>query len=251
MRLCVTFNNRSETTLPVNYQQYLTGAVYDFLRSADADYAQFLHDQGYEKEGSAKRFKFFTFSWLQGRRRIVGPSITFAPDRLTWLISSPIEAFLTNFATGLLAAGLLSIGPAEFAIEAVQVLPTSEFSEHARFTCLSPIVASVPLEDRRTRYIRPIEGTEFSKFIRKNLLEKYRLLYGESPADDRFEIVFDPAYLSRDSNCGEKLITFKNTQIRGAFAPFMATGSPALIQMGYDAGFGVKNAAGFGMAGRR
>ena len=247
MRLRVTLNNPTEASQPINYQRHLAGVIYGLLGSSDAEYARFLHDEGYRQEGSAKRFKFFTFSWLKGRRRIAGQDIVFAPGRITWYISSPVEAFLTNFATGLLTAGSLRIGPAEFAIEEVQVLPTPAFAEVAHFICLSPIVASVPLEDRRTRYVRPIEGAEFAEVVRKNLLEKYRLLHGESPADDGFEMIFDQAYLSRDPNRGEKLITFKETQIKAAFVPFMVAGSPELIQVGYDAGFGVKNAAGFGM----
>src|SRR5579884_3928690 len=227
MRLKVTLNNPCETSLPVNYQAYLTAVVYGLLGSSDAEYARFLHDEGYRQGSSPKRFKFFTFSWLQGRRRVAGPIIVFAPGRISWLVSSPVEHFLTNFATGLLAASSLQVGPVAFTVEEVQALPTPALGESGRFTCLSPVVASVPLEHGRTRYVRPIEGAEFSQVIRNNLLEKHRLLHGEPPADDRFEMVFDPAYLARDPNCGEKLITFKETQIRGAFAPFTITGSPA------------------------
>lgn len=247
MRLRVCLDNSMGTRLPINYQEWLTAAVYGLLAASDADYARRLHDDGYQDE-DGRRFKLFTFSWLRGTRRTVdGDMLRFAPGPLEWRIASPVEPFLTNLATGLLSAGTLRVGPATIPITQIETLPAPPLTETTAFTCLSPIVAALPLPDGRTRYLRPCDGEAFSEAIHRNLRRKHRLLHEDVPTDDRFALTFDPAYLARDSRGGTKLITFKGIHLVGAFCPFTVSGSVDLMRVGYETGFGEKNAAGFGM----
>ncbi len=247
MRLRLCLDNREGTRLPINYQEWLTASVYSLLAASDTDYARRLHDNGYPSEGG-RRFKLFTFAWLRGSRRTVaGDTLRFAPGPLEWQIASPVEDFVRHLATGLLSAGALRVGPALLPITQIETLPAPVFPETTAFTCLSPIVAALPLPDGRTRYLRPCDGEAFSEAVRRNLLRKHRLLYGADPADDRFALTFDPAYLARTGG-GTKLMTFKEIRIVGAFAPFTVSGSAELLRVGYETGFGEKNAAGFGMA---
>ena len=247
MRLRIQLDNPHGATLPLNYQHHLTAAIYGLLATSDAEYAHFLHGAGYGPEGSTKRFKLFVFSWLRGRHRVEGDALRFAPGPVAWQIASPVPDFLTHCATGLLAEAVLNVGSTSFPITQIETLPPPSFAGTARFTCLSPIVAALPLPDGGTRYLTPSDGTAFSAAIRANLLRKHETLHGELPADDRFQLTFDPAYLER-SHGGTKLITYKDIQIRAAFAPFCASGSAELLRVGYECGFGEKNAAGFGMA---
>jgi len=247
MRLRVCLDNPAGTRLPINYQEWLTAAVYGLLAASDEGYARFLHDDGYADE-DGRCFKLFTFSWLRGTRRTVdGDILRFAPGPLEWLIASPVEPFLTNLATGLLAAGALRVGPATIPITQIEVLSTPPLTEKAAFTCLSPIVAALPQPGGRTRYLRPADGDAFSEAVARNLRRKHRLLHGKPPADDRFALTFDPAYVARTGG-GTKLITFKGIHLVGAFCPFTVSGSVDLMRVGYETGFGEKNAAGFGMA---
>jgi len=246
MRLRVCLDNPVGTRLPINYQEWLTAAVYGLLAASDEGFARFLHDDGYQDE-DGRRFKLFTFSWLRGTRRTVdGDTLRFAPGPLEWLIASPVEPFLTNLATGLLAAGALRVGPAALPITQIETLPAPTLSETTAFTCLSPIVAALPLPDGRTRYLRPNDGDAFSEAVRRNLLRKHRLLHGNLPADDLFALTFNPAYVARTGG-GTKMITFKGIHLVGAFCPFTVSGSVDLMRVGYETGFGEKNAAGFGM----
>ena len=64
MRLRIVLDNPRPTTIPVNYQDNLTGLIYRLLGSSDADYSRFLHDDGYAVDDGPKRFKLFTFCWL-------------------------------------------------------------------------------------------------------------------------------------------------------------------------------------------
>jgi CRISPR-associated endoribonuclease Cas6 len=65
------------------------------------------------------------------------------------------------------------------------------------------------------------------------------------PADDRLTLTFNTDYLAKHK--GTKLVTYKEIQIVGAFAPFTLTGTTELVRVGYECGLGEKNAAGFGM----
>lgn len=246
MRLRVCLDNPAGTRLPINYQEFLTAAVYGLLAASDADYARHLHDAGYADE-NGRRFKLFTFSWLRGgRRQVDGDFLRFAPGPLEWQLASPVSDFLTHFATGLLGVGTLRVGSAVLPITQVETLPAPTLAETTRFTCLSPIVAALPLPGGGTRYLRPTDGAAFSQAVHHNLKRKHRLLYGELPADDRFALTFDPAYLAR-ANGGTKLITVHGIHIVGAYAPFTVSGSPALQKVMLECGGGEKNASGFGM----
>lgn len=48
--------------LPINYQYPLSAAIYSVLKSADADYAAFLHNSGY-----GKGFKLFLLQRCTGQ----------------------------------------------------------------------------------------------------------------------------------------------------------------------------------------
>ncbi|MCY3742688.1 MAG: hypothetical protein OXH00_16865 [Candidatus Poribacteria bacterium] len=67
--------------------------IYRFLAESDAEYATFLHNEGYT--AGAKRFKLFTFSQLM--RRILDDNIHFG-STITWYVSSPVERFFSHFA---------------------------------------------------------------------------------------------------------------------------------------------------------
>jgi CRISPR-associated endoribonuclease Cas6 len=246
LRLRIQLDNPRGAALPLNYQHFLTAAIYGLLAASDTDYARFLHGTGYGADNNPKRFKLFVFSWLRGQHRVEGDMLRFAPGPLVWQIASPVPDFLTHCATGLLAEAVLKVGSAAFPITQVETLPLPGFTETNHFTCLSPIVAALPLPGGGTRYLTPGDGDAFSAALRANLLRKHETLHGALPADDRFQLTFDPAYLER-SHGGTKLMTYKDIQIRAAFAPFCASGSPELLRIGYECGFGEKNAAGFGM----
>lgn len=255
MRLVVRLENRQATRIPLNHQEFLTGVMYRLLESSDADYSRFLHDDGYGAEGDRRRFKLFVFSGLRARRRrLVGDMLHLEPGLVEWLVASPVEEFLTHCATGLLGVGELRVGSALFPITGVETLASPDFSGGVlRGSCLTPIVAAVGLprsEGGGTRFLRPADGLEFSEAVRRNLIRKRTVLGAEVAGEDVFRLEFDQDYLEKHRG-GTKLITYKGIGIVGALAPFMATGSPSLLQVGYECGFGEKNAGGFGMVEAR
>jgi len=110
MRIKVLLENSEKIELPVNYNYYLSSVIYKCLNHSDAEYAFFLHEEGYTTS-KGKRFKFFTFSQLQAeKRQIVGDKIRFLSPTITWYVSSPSESFLGNFAAALLERRQLDMG---------------------------------------------------------------------------------------------------------------------------------------------
>jgi CRISPR-associated endoribonuclease Cas6 len=253
MHLQISLQLEHETAIPLNHQHFLTAVVYTFIEYSNADYAAFLHGEGYAAlENDARRFKLFCFSPIRSqRRRIVGDNLVLGAGQAEWIVSSPLEQFLTEFASGLLSSGHLRVGSAILPISSVETLPSPNIEDSnqtpLRFKCLSPIVAAVAEknDDKTwTRYLRP-KDPDFSDRVRNNLLLKYRALHGHMPSDDKFLLHFDQDYLQK--NRGTKLIRYKDTDVIGAFSPFTLATSPELLQLALDCGLGEKNAGGFGM----
>jgi len=86
------------------------------------------------------------------------------------------------------------------------------------------------------------------ELIRQNLIRKREAIYGRAPHDDTLTFAFDKIYIDKRNGRVTRLIDYKGIKIRGIMCPFRVTGNPALIQIGYECGFGDKNNADFGMA---
>jgi CRISPR-associated endoribonuclease Cas6 len=247
-------SSQSSFCLPASYAYLLTSLIYRTLERSSSRYSAFLHERGY---GDPKKpFKLFTFSPLltpTGALRYENGLLRIAANRVRWQVSSPMREFVEHLAQGLLSRGEMELtfnGETQtLGIERIEVLASPVFSAEMRFTCLSPLVVSVG-EERNGRfmphYLR-YDELGWSERLRANLLRKYALVQGREPAQTELEIEFDRTYLARVGEKAYKLIDFKGTKIKGVLAPFYTKGSPELIEMGYEAGFGEKNSMGFGM----
>ena len=255
MRLLVECEVDRAIRVPLNHLHHLTAVAYRYLKRGDADYAAFLHDDGYGAEEGHMRFKLFCFSGLQSRQRSLDrDSLWLGPGPICWYIGSPLEPFLRNFATGLLSEGVIEVAGARLPVRQATAIPTPDFASGAAlFSCLTPLVSRVAMPDGRDYFLRPSDANAFQTAIRTNLLRKHRALTGNSfhsleGADADFSLTFDQTYLSDPRHRGgTKLIHYKDIDIVGALCPFKATGSPTLLRLLYDCGGGEKNASGFGM----
>ena len=247
MRIKITCDIGEGIHLPINYNYFLTGVIYQFLKESDPEYAHFLHQDGYEQEN--RRFKLFTFSQLMAKpRKIRGDQIHFGSP-LTWYISSSQEAFLANFAAALMQNGSLQIGQHRLRVQDVEVLRQPRFGPQMTFRCLSPITMSTKREQADklvTHYCLP-DDPQFSELIRQNLIRKYEVVYRQPPQEKSFAMTFDQAYIDKNKGRVTRLTDFKGTKIRGILSPFHVIGAPQLIHIGYECGFGDKNSMGFGM----
>ena len=246
MRIKITCDSGEGIRLPINYNYFLTGVIYRFLKESDPEYAHFLHQDGYELE--SRRFKLFTFSQLMARRKIQDDQIHFRSP-LTWHVSSSQEQFLENFAAALMQTGILQIERHRLRVQDVEVLRQPRFGRQMTFRCLSPITMSTKRErgDQLVAHYCLPDDPQFSELVRQNLIRKYEAVYQQPPTEKSFAMTFDQAYIDKRKGRVTRLVDFKGTKIRGVIAPFHVIGAPELIHIGYECGFGDKNSMGFGM----
>jgi CRISPR-associated endoribonuclease Cas6 len=281
MRIKLTlFPANGKVILPVSYNYFLTSLIYKIIKNSSEDYSRFLHDEGYRLGESKKGFKLFTYSMLTSNKfKIGGEKIIFLNSHVQWQISSPLDNFIQHLVTGVFAEGQeIEIGHINncssrsnglnglsglnrFLIERVETLPRPEFKGMMKFTCLSPVTVSkvVGLNSLNSlnglsdlngsfkcHYLRPWEDG-FTEAIKNNMIKKYKLVHGKDIEDSEFAIKIDTDYMNRKSGKITKNIDFKGTNIIGFMSPFEVAGSPELIEIGYEAGFGEKGSMGFGM----
>ena len=247
MRIKITCDIGEGIRLPINYNYFLTGVIYQFLKESDPEYADFLHQEGYELEN--RRFKLFTFSQLMAQRReIRGERIHFRSS-LTWYVSSSQEPFLENFAAALMQTGILQIQRQRLQVQDVEVLRQPRFESQMTFRCLSPITMSTKRERGNqlvTHYCLP-DDPQLSELVRQNLIRKYEAVHRHPPQEKSFAMTFDQGYIDKREGRVTRLVDFKGTKIRCIMSPFHVIGAPELIHVGYECGFGDKNSMGFGM----
>jgi CRISPR-associated endoribonuclease Cas6 len=255
MRIQLSLRPVQKTAVvPINYSYPLAAAIYKILQHASPAYAEFLHKKGYAAP-SGRLMKLFTFSklWIPNVRQREGRLI--GGDGLWRLqVGSPLlDEFVQNFVLGLFQSSEIAIGGqgchAEFHVQQVEALPTPEFGETTRCKCLSPVAASTVHDSERGRriyYYRPHDA-ELSVALRKNLLEKYQIIHGQQPADDRFSF-----RLEANDRPKSRLLIIKEgtpaaTQIKAFESHFTLEGSPELMQTAWECGLGEHNSQGFGM----
>jgi len=260
MRVKLTLSPvQSETIINLNYNYFLSGVVYRLIESSSPTYAKFLHDLGYQPDGSLRRFKHFTFSRLVVRRRkIEGGQLRILSGPVEWQVSLLVEEALQHFVVGLFEKQEFWIEREDcrFVVEQVETLPEPEWNRSMMFRMLSPLTISVP-EKRNGKllphYLRP-EDPRLSEALRRNILSKYTSLFDETLTDTDFRCNLDEKFIAARGGPDRvsKLITIKEgrsdeTKVRGFMCPVTIEGNPQLIKLAYESGLGEKGSLGFGM----
>ncbi|MBF0317427.1 MAG: CRISPR-associated endoribonuclease Cas6 [Nitrospirae bacterium] len=195
------------------------------------------------------RFRMFTFSHLNfDNYRIEKDRISFDEGHIQWYISSPVSDFLIEFAQRTIKLDTLLLAGVRFDIVKIEVLKEVHFSSDMEFTALSPITVSTNSASGNPspHYLRYTE-VGFAKAVRDNLIKKHMIIHNARPKDDNLSFTFDQEYVRKRDGKIQKKISFLSMEIIGFIAPFKVKGSPELIRIGYDAGFGEKGNMGFGM----
>ena len=239
--------------IPLSYAYELSSWIYKVLASSNADYAQWLHDNGFSQDN--KRFKFFTFSRLlfDNAKPVEGTDrLAIFSDRAILYLSFLPEKSTEEFIKGIFSDNEFTIGDrkskVKFRVDGIELLPAPDFSErYGEFQTLSPIIVSMKNELGRVVYVSPEDKNyKYGQLLINNLKEKYRIYNGkEFDLDESFEF-------KQLSSPRSKLIKIKSgtpaeTNVRGFDYKFSMKAHPELLQIMQDAGAGEKNSAGFGM----
>jgi len=173
-------------------------------------------------------------------RKIIGDKLEIKGN-VYFEFSSPKKEIVIALVNGLLEKAEVEIANANFALSSIEVLKEKEIGDKENFITLSPISVTTVKGSNGYRKIVDLYPDEpkFYENLRKNLIKKYKLLYGKEPENKELEIEVIKAKPKR--------IKIKNTYHRCVEMVFKARGSKELLNIGYEAGFGERNSMGFGM----
>lgn len=250
-KLTLKIDRKHGDLLPFNYQYEQSAVIYRILAQADTQYASWLHENGYQLNGS-KRFKLFCYSPFifekvrplpkEGCLNIIG-------ERTTWYISFIPEKSTLEFFIGIFAHQSFTIGNKEhrvsFGVAGVEAMPMPPLSEDMTFQALSPICVKQH-EDGKTVYLSP-DNPKFAAGILKGLKARYESIHGQpfDMNDNAF------AFELTGNKVKAKLITIKantpyESRVRGYLCSFRMKAPLELMKIACEGGIGEQCSQGFG-----
>ena len=250
-KLTLKIDRKHGDLLPFNYQYEQSAVIYRILAQADTQYASWLHENGYQLNGS-KRFKLFCYSPFifekvrplpkEGCLNIIG-------ERTTWYISFIPEKSTLEFFLGIFTHQSFTIGNKEhrvaFGVAGVEAMPMPPLSEDMTFQALSPICVKQH-EGGKTVYLSP-DNPKFAAGILKGLKARYESIHGQpfDMNDNAF------AFELTGNKVKAKLITIKantpyESRVRGYLCSFRMKAPLDLMKIAYEGGIGELCSQGFG-----
>jgi len=260
LRIIITAISEQPSFFPYNYQYALHSAIYSLMNESSSEYSEFLHDNGYIKDGINKKFKFFSFSKLKFFPKKRDREGFCDVKKIQFVFTSFMDESLKHLILGVFSSQkiklMLNRQEYIFAIVNVDIQPEPRFSSSEKFICLSPITATtIKIGENGKRkqhflnYMIPEERNHFIDNLKKNLINKYETINNikYKNLNYPFNFNFDINYITKRMGNITKLIEFKNKiKIKAIEAPFSIEADPELIKIAYECGWGEKNSAGFG-----
>jgi CRISPR-associated endoribonuclease Cas6 len=208
-----------------------------------------LHEKGHAY--GSRSFKLFTFSRLHGNKNVGAGRIRF--DGPCHFHLSAVDAeILGSLAEHLLKKPAVRLGQAKCRVAEVGVEPEPQFdpTKPIRVKTLSAITAYSTLSAsdgrKKTYYYAPQEG-EWGEALISNLGRKAKALGWAADVDGDLQGSWFRPYRVRMTD--HKILKFKGTIIKGWMGSYEVRLPEPYFRLAYDAGFGAKNAQGFGMVG--
>ncbi len=121
-------------------------------------------------------------------------------------------------------------------------MPEPDFQQEMVYQSISPIVVAKKMDNNSAKYLTP-EDDDFERIFTQNLIHKYLSESEKIPlAELKFELIGD----FRKKGILIKANTPQQTKVIGYIFRFKLSAPPELQRVGFHAGFGEKNAQGFG-----
>ncbi|WP_321517163.1 CRISPR-associated endoribonuclease Cas6 [uncultured Bacteroides sp.] len=240
------FGNR----LPLNYQYELSGVIYKILSLANAEYATWLHDNGFTFD--TKQFKLFTYSRLEIPAYTIEKEfarLRINCDTVEWYISFLPEESTEKFVEGVFMNQAFQLGDCkskvQFRVQSVQVLPYPQFEKEMTFETLSPICVSLKNSIGKTDYLSPLDERS-KESILFSLLNRYHAFYGK-PYSGSLDFKFDVLNTPKSTLVTFKAYTQNESKVKGYMCKFRMNADPELMKIAYESGVGMKGSQGWGM----
>jgi len=253
MRLELDLECKPNSTIGLNYLYVLQAIIYKVLERADPVFSQWLHSKGYDSTG--RNFKFFNFDFLRGFYVLDKPknTIRFPEGKISWQISFCVDEPMEKFVIGLFKDQTLEVvtreGRADFHVKNINALEKLSFTSTTRFRTLTPVcISEDTVTDKHPQFRSPLDKN-FEMFFFNNLENKFREIHS-IPRSSNTSLL-TPHFKLLSEPYRKKYHTVKNRDEKpidtiGYEFDFEITAPPEFLRIGYYAGFGVKNASGFG-----
>lgn len=255
--LITLLKNNKESVIPINYQYPLSSAIYKILSKGDAEYAQFLHEDGY-----GKGYKFFTFSDLKMRYKRTGERMQILDDKIELKVCFHLPEASRTFVEGLFRSETIVIADkksrAGFKVQSIvaEMSPLNEIKNEKELLQItvrpeSAIVIGPKKEDGKYDFKAPGEEGFIESLI-YSWREKIKAAYDESTATEALlmaevELYKNP-YRSRLIRIKDG--TPEKTEIKG-YVNFKLklTAEKRFLELVLNAGIGLYSAQGMGCVG--
>lgn len=246
-------NDFKRNTLPINYQYPLSAAIYKILAKGDAEYAQFLHEEGY-----GKGYKFFTFSDLKLKFKREDDRMKLLELQVEVIVSFHLPEASQNFVEGLFKSEEIVIADQKskvtFKVQSIVSLenPLKGFNEREIIqTMVKPISAIVTgTKNEKNNYDYKIpDDPEFIPSLIYGWRNKIKEAFDVETADNAILKIELETY---EKPFRTRLIHIKDgkeaqTKIRGSLNyKLQLTAERRFIDLVLNAGMGVECSQGMG-----
>lgn len=204
-------------------------------------------------------FSYYNFSGLKGQTKISRKGLHFFSQYVTLVFSTPDNDFMSHFLSRLFSIGHLSVGSLLLEADHVEKEEIIDFSDNAKFICISPIIAVKPdFNDEQSKQFISPESEGFSDHFYESTMERMISTGGYSEEDIskfyRFQIVPDSTYLKKLTEQKKKFAriypVYENDvkyEIRGYTFPFVLYAEKEVLEFVFNCGLGCFTHKGFGM----
>ena len=251
MRIELSLNRTSKSRMiPMDYQYYISAWVYKVLKSADQDFATFLHEHGYG-ESAVKLYKLFCFSRLNfGKPKLWKEKKLFeiTSRNISLQLSFDVQETATHFIKGLFLSQEFYLGDRfngiDFRVSAVQVMADPEFSETMHYRLQSPWVVSLRSEGAlHSSYLRPDDDLFVQQSI-YHIIEKYNNTRSETIEVGDFDLKVVGA--CKRAGFVLKPGSKQQSRVVGNIFDFELKAPVEVQRMIWNAGVSEKSSSGFG-----
>lgn len=241
MRLRIRLRVVKNSRIPHGYNKHISAMLYNKINLHDNNFSKQLHDNGYESE--LHKYKMLTFSSLKGEIKDINSHGLLFGEEVYLYVSSPIIRIIEAIENGLNLDNKVRVHNTHFECVNIERVPEPVIKKSpVIFRTNSPIVVSTKSDTGKKVYLLP-QDPDFSRVLAKNLIRKSKLL---GISIDEEEALRKVKVLPRSGvNIGS--INFYGGRITYSKGYFVYYGPAELFNVGYRAGFGERNAQGFGM----
>lgn len=239
--------------IPINYQYPLSAAIYRILSKGNAEYAKFLHEEGY-----GKGYKFFTFSDLKGSFKVRGDRMKLLDNMISLQVHFHLPEASRTFIEGLFRSEKIVIADrkskAQFSVQSItaQDNPLKEVPPNEIISVItkpiSPVVIGEKQDTGHYTFLDP-DGEVFITHLINSWRSKIAANYNDDIAEEAVLLAEVEKYKNpwRSRLITIKANTKQETKIRG-FLNFKLklTAERQFIELVLNAGMGLYSAQGMG-----